>query len=137
LGQGHPYAMQNWRQETQAIPLLPPEFRRAGPLPSVIHIGEQRPPPQHENNILQTLLHQTLLTHHPHVQGNGGHQLTALSASDAIPADTNCLICLCNPTESQEPWSRMPCCRIYMHLTCAKTHLQNDRRCPQCRKDIL
>jgi hypothetical protein len=78
-----------------------------------------------------------LLNYHPHVPGDGGHQLRPLPQTHSFPPDTSCPICLCTPTETQDVWTQLPCCRAHMHLGCAKTHLNNDRRCPMCRKDIL
>lgn len=116
------------------------EYREFGRIMRGAPMQPQQPQqqqPQDNNHILQSLLHQTLLSYQPHVQGNGGQQLQVLPATETFPPDTSCPICLCTPTENQDPWTKLPCCRVYMHIVCAKTHLHNDRRCPMCRKDIL
>lgn len=93
-------------------------------------------PIHNHNNMFQNLLHQTLLAHQPHVEGNGGRQLTALPSTHQFPVDTVCPICLCAPTESADPWTQVPCCRNYLHMNCAQTHLKNDKRCPMCRAAV-
>lgn len=105
--------------------------------PRIVNFHAQpQPAPQQLDNSFQQLLHQTLLNHHPHVEGNGGQTLCALANRNVVPLDTSCTICLCNPTENTDEWTQLPCCRNYLHLLCGKTHFTNDRRCPICRRNV-
>jgi hypothetical protein len=100
---------------------------------------QQQQQQQANDASFQNLLHQTLYTLQPnHHQGGGGQTLSALPATSLPVSDTKCAICLSTVTEStpEESWSKLPCCNNYLHLECAKRHLQNDRRCPMCRRDI-
>lgn len=73
----------------------------------------------------------------PHVhQRNGGKTLVALSVKPNKTDVEHCPICLDNEDDNVKEWTRYPCCKNYGHLECSKKALENDMRCPMCRRLI-
>lgn len=67
-----------------------------------------------------------------------GKTLISVFSSNELK-NTTCSICLeaYQEKEVDTLWSQVPCCRQHFHMKCIRTSVQNDQRCPLCRKPIL
>ena len=97
-----------------------------------------RPNTNLENRLLSNILNRSLHFQQPHIKkGSQGASMKEINLPTEKMNEA-CPICLETSNENKVlKWSQFPCCKNYIHIECAKKHLQSDERCPMCRKNVL